>query len=109
MTVYQAQVFFINKDRDKCGRCTEHETVIQYMAESYFKAILSAKLFADDRLNHCWEMFSGLSCIKVGTFRPITIGSDGQYVPPAMGPFFEWKCDYAGTFEQWAKKWENSE
>lgn len=104
MKTYFAQVALINKERDEQGRGTERMMTIEYLAADEYDAVMSAKRFSENRLKNCPEWFTGLNCIKVHSFCPARIPDDGSYMPPACGPFFEWKCNYPGTYYQWAQK-----
>ncbi len=104
---YQADISFINLERDDHGRATEASLEIVYQANTHRQAALSAKLFALGRLRHCGEIWSSLSAIKIFTFTPWPIILDtAEYISPAR-QIFEWKCDYPGAYEDWAARLPN--
>jgi hypothetical protein len=104
LSMYSALVALLNVKRDELGYATEHQFHIVYTSLNPRQAVRDAKAFADGRIREFPDEFKAVGCIKVSDYCPQMIMSDGLYKNPACGSFFEWKCDYPGTFEDWANR-----
>jgi len=79
----------------------------EFIADTFEEALTTGVAFADNRFDGIMkEMYKALciGCIKI---REKFIGrgqSSGMIDTAGTVPFFEWKCDYPGTRQNWIDK-----
>ena len=109
--VFTSQVSYVYQDRggewpgDNGMRETSLNT--EFIASDPGEAIDMAVLHAQERLKNCMsEMYEkcSLGCIKVGTKVIARFAPDGATRTRNHAAFFEWKCDYPGTMQDWIDK-----
>lgn len=64
-------------------------------------AVQDALRWYADRKKSFPEAFGKLLCIKAYEYQVHPIDAEGRMPPNTFLPFFEWKCDWPGTVEQY--------
>lgn len=78
-----------------------------FIADTFDEALATGVAFAQNRLDEIMkDMYKalGIGCIKI---REKFIGRgqpSGMIDTAGTVPFFEWKCDYPGTMQNWIDK-----
>ena len=103
---YKAYVSLQNVEKLDGHITTERDLDAVYRSTNDRQAVLDAIRFGEGRLKALPDMFCKLLCVKVYRFdpQPITAGGGCPSKLGSLGPFFEWKCDWPGTLEEYIKE-----